>query len=268
MSEIVWIKNGRIIDPRNKRDEPGDLFLVDGLIADRPSSDALSNAQQIDASGLVVAPGLVDLHVHFRVPGQTHKETIFTGTSAAAAGGFTSVVCMPNTSPPADTAGTIQFIKDAVDREAVVNVFPTGCITVGMQGERLAPTGSLSRAGAVAISDGGNCVQNHGLMRRAVERGECAFYQALEQADEGRGEDLVLVAEVLVERGARHPRRRGDAGHRGSGDPVPGELVERGLQDGGAPGLAAAAGSLRRCFLLDGHGSILTHSDDCVRFAT
>lgn len=169
MSQTTWIKGGRIVDPKNNRDAVEDLFIADGKIVERPSQSDLDTATVIDASGLVVAPGLVDLHVHYRVPGQTHKETIFTGTSAAAAGGFTSVVCMPNTSPPADTAGTIQYIKDAVKREAVVNVFPTGCITVGMAGEQLAPTGSLSSAGAVAISDGGKCVQNNGLMRRAVE---------------------------------------------------------------------------------------------------
>ena len=169
MSEAIWIKNGRVIDPENDRDESGDLFIAEGKIVDRPSKASLEKATQIDASGLVVCPGLVDLHVHFRVPGQTHKETILTGTQAAAAGGFTSVVCMPNTNPPADTAGTIQFIKDAVGREALVNVFPTGCITVGSEGERLSPTGSLRDAGVVAISDGGRCVQNNGLMRRAVE---------------------------------------------------------------------------------------------------
>lgn len=169
MSQTTWIKGGRIIDPKNERDAVGDLFIADGKIVESLSQDELADATLIDATGLVVSPGLVDLHVHYRVPGQTHKETILTGTSAAAAGGFTSVVCMPNTSPPADTAGTIQFIKDAVEREAVVNVFPTGCITVGMAGEQLAPTGSLSDAGAVAISDGGKCVQNNGLMRRAVE---------------------------------------------------------------------------------------------------
>ncbi|MAM92354.1 MAG: dihydroorotase [Opitutaceae bacterium] len=169
MSETIWIKNGRIIDPKNDRDESGDLFIADGKIVDRPSKDSLDKATLIDAKGLIVCPGLVDLHVHFRVPGQTHKETMLTGTQAAAAGGFTSVVCMPNTNPPADTAGTIQFIKDAVGREALVNVFPTGCITVGSDGERLAPTGSLRDAGIVAISDGGRCVQNNGLMRRAVE---------------------------------------------------------------------------------------------------
>ena len=88
MSETIWIKNGRIIDPKNDRDESGDLFIADGKIVDRPSKDSLDKATLIDAKGLIVCPGLVDLHVHFRVPGQTHKETMLTGTQAAAAGGF------------------------------------------------------------------------------------------------------------------------------------------------------------------------------------
>jgi dihydroorotase len=169
MSQVTWIKGGRVIDPKSERDEISDIFISNGKIIDRPSRETLAKADTIDATGLVASPGLVDLHVHFRVPGETHKETIFSGTSSAAAGGFTSVVCMPNTSPPADTAGTIQYIKDAVDRESIVHVFPTACITVGSDGERLAPTGSLRDAGAVAISDGGKCLQNSGLMRRAVE---------------------------------------------------------------------------------------------------
>ncbi len=109
------------------------------------------------------------MHVHFREPGQTHKETIKTGTHAAAAGGFTTVVCMPNTSPPASSTGTIQYIKDAIKRDAVVNVYPTGCITVDMKGEALAPIGSLKKAGVVAITDDGDCVQSNELMRRACE---------------------------------------------------------------------------------------------------
>ena len=169
MSQVTWIKGGRVIDPKCDRDEISGIFISNGKIIDRPSRETLAKADTIDATGLVASPGLVDLHVHFRVPGETHKETIFSGTSSAAAGGFTSVVCMPNTSPPADTAGTIQYIKDAVDRESIVHVFPTACITVGSEGERLAPTGSLRDAGAVAISDGGKCLQNSGLMRRAVE---------------------------------------------------------------------------------------------------
>src|SRR5690606_34975699 len=96
------------------------------------SAEDQKKAKKIDASGLVACPGLVDIHVHFREPGQMHKETIETGSRAAAAGGFTSVVCMPNTSPVADTAGTIQQIKDSIARTACVKVYPTGCITVGM----------------------------------------------------------------------------------------------------------------------------------------
>lgn len=169
MPRITHIKNGRIIDPKNRRDEPGDLYIVEGKIADRPSNKDLDTAEIVDAQGLVVAPGLVDLHVHFRVPGQQHKETIRTGTSAAAAGGFTSVVCMPNTSPAVDNVGTVQLIKDVAARESLVNIFPTGTITVGRKGEALAPTGSLSQAGIVAISDAERCVQDTGLMHRAVE---------------------------------------------------------------------------------------------------
>ena len=126
-------------------------------------------ARKIDARGRVACPGLVDIHVHFREPGQTHKETVATGSRAAAAGGFTTVVCMPNTSPPADNAGTIQFIKDVVARDAAVKVLPTGCITVGQKGQALAPFGSLKRAGIVAITDDGDCVQSNELMRRAAE---------------------------------------------------------------------------------------------------
>lgn len=165
----LWIKNARVIDPAAKRDATGDLFIVDGKIADSLPATAKKRAKVIDAGGLVACPGLVDIHVHFREPGQTHKETIGTGSRAAAAGGFTSVVCMPNTSPVADSAGTIQFIKDAIARDAVVHVYPTGCITAGMKGQTLAPIGSLKRAGVVAITDDGDCIQSNELMRRAVE---------------------------------------------------------------------------------------------------
>ncbi len=165
----LWIKNARVIDPAIKRDGPGDLFISDGKLVTSLSAAAKKRAKKIDAAGLVACPGLVDIHVHFREPGQTHKETIATGSRAAAAGGFTTVVCMPNTSPPADNVGTIQFIHDAVRRDAVVKVLPTGCITVGLKGLALAPIGSLKRAGVVAITDDGECVQSNELMRRACE---------------------------------------------------------------------------------------------------
>jgi dihydroorotase len=165
----LWIRNARVIDPATKRDRTGDLFIVDGrMVASLPVT-ARKRARQIDARGLVACPGFVDVHVHFREPGQTHKETIATGSRAAAAGGFTTVVCMPNTSPVADSVGTIQYMKDAIARDAVVKVYPTGCITVGMKGQSLAPIGSLKRAGVVAITDDGDCVQSNDLMRRAAE---------------------------------------------------------------------------------------------------
>jgi dihydroorotase len=165
----LWISNARVIDPAAKRDAVGELFARDGRVVERLSPAERKKARKIDARGLVASPGLVDIHVHFREPGQTHKETIATGSRAAAAGGFTTVVCMPNTTPTADNAGTIQFILDAVRRDAVVKVLPTGCITIGMKGDTLAPIGSLKRAGVVAITDDGDCVQSNELMRRAIE---------------------------------------------------------------------------------------------------
>lgn len=165
----LWIRNARIIDPASKRDEVADLFIADGKIAASLSGAAKKRAKQIDARGLIACPGLVDIHVHFREPGQAHKETIGTGSRAAAAGGFTTVVCMPNTAPVADNAGTIQLMRDVIGRDAVIKVYPTGCITVGMKGQALAPIGSLKRSGVVAITDDGDCVQSNDLMRRAVE---------------------------------------------------------------------------------------------------
>src|ERR1700690_2742307 len=165
----LWIRNARVIDPASRRDSVGDLFSLDGKFVARLSAADRKRARKIDARGLVASPGLVDIHVPFREPGQAHKETIATGSRAAAAGGFTTVVCMPNTSPAADNAGTIQYILDAVRRDSLVKVLPTGCITIGMKGETLAPIGSLKRAGAVAITDDGDCVQSNELMRRAIE---------------------------------------------------------------------------------------------------
>lgn len=168
MPAFVIIQNGHIIDPASKRDQVGDLYLADGLIVASLTAAQKKRAKKIDARGLVVCPGLVDIHVHFREPGQTHKETILTGSQAAAAGGFTTVVCMPNTAPVADNAGTIELINNAA-RKAPVHVYPTGCITVGMKGQQLAPHGSLKKAGVVAITDDGLCVESNEIMRRAVE---------------------------------------------------------------------------------------------------
>jgi len=168
----LLLTGGRVIDPASKFDAVADVLIVKGKIAAvgrEASAMAPQDAERCDVSGLVVCPGLIDLHVHLREPGQSAKETIATGTAAAARGGFTSVVCMPNTQPAIDNPGTVALIREKAAREGVVNVFVTGAITKGIAGEELAPIGSLKQAGVVAITDDGHCVQNNDLMRRALE---------------------------------------------------------------------------------------------------
>jgi dihydroorotase len=163
----LTLRGGRVIDPARSIDETRDIHVHDGTIVEALPPDA--RPEVIDASRLVVAPGLIDIHVHLREPGQSAKETIATGTRAAAAGGFTTVVAMPNTSPVADAPNTIAWMQARAREQALVHVLPTGCISQGMQGELLAPIGSLKRAGVVAITDDGRCIQNNELMRRAME---------------------------------------------------------------------------------------------------
>ena len=168
----LLLTGGRVIDPANRLDASADLLVIDGKIAAvgvSAASAAPANVERMDVSGLVVCPGLIDLHVHFREPGQTQKETIATGTAAAARGGFASVVCMPNTSPTIDTAGTVALIHERAKQNGSVNVFVAGAITKGITGEELAPIGGLKRAGVVAITDDGHCIQNNEIMRRACE---------------------------------------------------------------------------------------------------
>jgi dihydroorotase len=162
------LTGGRVIDPASGRDAVGDLYLHEGKVAD-PAKFPHVKWEEIDVRGKIVAPGLVDVHVHLREPGGSHKETIRTGTRAAAAGGFTSIVAMPNTKPVADGTNTIAWLRQRIEADALVNVYPTGCISQGMAGEALAPIGSLKKAGVVAITDDGHCIQNNDLMRRALE---------------------------------------------------------------------------------------------------
>ena len=171
MSSLL-LTGGRVIDPANRIDAVADVLIRDGKIAAvgaEVGQQAGGDVTRIDVNGLVVCPGLIDLHVHLREPGQSAKESIATGTLAAARGGFTSVVCMPNTTPAIDNAGTVALIRDKAARDGVVNVFVTGAISKGIAGEELAPIGSLKQAGVVAITDDGHCIQNNELMRRALE---------------------------------------------------------------------------------------------------
>ena len=192
------LRNGRVIDPANQRDEIADLLLVDGRIADHSAiSNPQSAIEEIDCTGLVVAPGLIDLHVHLREPGQSAKETIATGTQAAAAGGFTSVVCMPNTSPVIDSASVVAWVQAKAATEAVVNVFPAGAITKGSAGEELSPIGSMFKAGIVALTDDGRCVQNHELMRRALEYARMFDLPVMDHC-----QDYNLVGKGVIHEGA------------------------------------------------------------------
>ncbi len=191
----ILIRNGRVIDPANGRDEIGDLYLADGRISEAPG-DRNAKIETIDASGLIVSPGLIDLHVHFREPGFAWKETIESGARAAAAGGFTTVVCMPNTSPVADSPSTIAWIKDRAAESACVRVLPTGAISKNLAGEELAPIGSLAQAGVVAITDDGHCIQNNELMRRAVEYARMVGVPVLDHC-----QDYNLVGNGLVHEG-------------------------------------------------------------------
>jgi dihydroorotase len=176
------LEGGRVVDPASGKDGAYDLLIVDGKIAEvRPSGAGRRAAKKgarkapaeasnvLDMSGLVICPGFVDMHVHLREPGHEHKEVIETGTRAAAAGGFTSVACMPNTDPVNDSLSVTEFIVSEARRRGVVNVFPIGSISKGGAGEELAEIGDMVRAGAVAVSDDGRPVSSSYLMRMALE---------------------------------------------------------------------------------------------------
>ena len=164
------IRGGRILDPASSRDGSFDLLIQSGQIARIDSQiTPPPGTEIIEAAGFLVVPGLVDIHTHLREPGHEYKETILTGSKAAAAGGFTSLACMANTDPPNDNPAVTKFIRERAQEAGLVNVYPVGAISKGLQGESLAEIGSLVEAGIVAVSDDGNPVMNSGLMRQALE---------------------------------------------------------------------------------------------------
>ena len=167
----LLIVNGHLIDPADGQNSGKDLLIENGRVSAwlGPKDEKPGDAEVFDASGLIVAPGFIDMHVHLREPGQEHKETIATGCSAAVAGGWTSVCPMPNTNPVNDNAAITRYMIEQAERAALANVFPIGAITKSSEGSELAEMGEMQAAGAVAVSDDGRPVPNAGVMRRAMQ---------------------------------------------------------------------------------------------------
>ncbi|AYO31995.1 dihydroorotase [Biomaibacter acetigenes] len=162
------LKGARVIDPNRKVDEVRDILVVDGSIAAMEKKINISGAQVIDLTGLILTPGLIDMHVHFREPGYEYKEDIETGSRSAAAGGFTTVACMPNTKPPVDNAMMVEYVKSRALKSGLVRVLPIGCVSKGLEGKEIAEMGDMVEAGAVAFSDDGRPVADSSLMRKAL----------------------------------------------------------------------------------------------------
>jgi dihydroorotase len=162
------LKGARVIDPNRKVDEVRDILVVDGSIAAMEKKINISGAEVIDLTGLILTPGLIDMHVHFREPGYEYKEDIETGSRSAAAGGFTTVACMPNTKPPVDNAMMVEYVKSRALKSGLVRVLPIGCVSKGLEGKEIAEMGDMVEAGAVAFSDDGRPVADSSLMRKAL----------------------------------------------------------------------------------------------------
>jgi dihydroorotase len=167
----LLIKNGRVIDPSNKIDKIYDILVVGDKITKigKNIKEHSSDTTVIDAKNMIVVPGIIDVHTHLREPGHEEEETIATGTKSAAAGGITTILCMPNTHPVIDNQTAVEFILLKAKNEGSVNVYPIGAVTKGSLGEELTEIGELKKAGVVAISDDGNCIMNALIMRRALE---------------------------------------------------------------------------------------------------
>jgi dihydroorotase len=231
----LLIKNGRVLDPASGLDDILDIFVENGKIRALakniapPDSSEQKDCSIIDASNLLVTPGLIDMHTHLREPGHEYKETIKTGSMAGAAGGFTSLVCMANTSPPNDTAAVTELIIDRAAKEACTHVYPVGALTKGLQGESLAEIGELKEAGVVALSDDGHTIKNTEIMRRGLEYAknfslpvichcEDTYLSSGRSMNEGvasaylglRGippiaEDIIVARDIALSEWTRHP---------------------------------------------------------------
>jgi dihydroorotase len=186
-SPSLLIKGGQLIDPAAKINAPMDVLLRDGRVAEvaLPNKIRGSADEKFDARGLIVAPGFIDLHVHLREPGQSYKETIASGTAAAAAGGFTSVCTMPNTAPVVDTAEWVTWLRNP-DRGAVVNLFPIAAATRGSRGQTLSDFAAVQRAGAIAVTDDGKPILDDDIMRMALRLGAELNFPVVQHAEDTR----------------------------------------------------------------------------------
>ena len=186
----IRITNGKLVNPRGE--SQGDISICDGKI-EKIGEPFGEYDRVIDAKGLVVTPGLIDMHVHLREPGYEYKETILSGTRAAVKGGFTAVACMPNTNPVADNETVVTYILSQAQKAGYVKVYPIACITKGQQGEDITEFGRLKEAGAVAFSDDGRPVMDSGIMRLALQYGK--GFDALMIS---HSEDLTLLNGCLL----------------------------------------------------------------------
>lgn len=216
------IRGGRVIDPAQKLDAESDILLRDGKVAEvAPKGKIRGSAEKtFDARGLIVAPGFIDLHVHLREPGQSHKETIATGTAAAAAGGFTSICAMPNTSPVNDSVEITEWMQ-APERGAVVNVFPIAAATIGSRGQQLTDFKALKRAGAVAVTDDGKPILDDAIMREALRAAAAAEMPVIQHS-----EDTRQTQNAVMNAGATAVR----LGLRGMPPEAEAEIVERDIR--------------------------------------
>jgi dihydroorotase len=197
MSKLL-IKGGRVIDPASGVDAVRDILIVGGEIAIIERNISSEGTKVIDAKGKWVTPGLIDIHVHLREPGYEYKETIETGTRSAAAGGFTSVACMANTSPVNDCASVTEYIKGVAKSKGVVNVFPIGAVTHGLKGEALADIAEMADAGVVALSDDGHCVMNPSTLRAALEYAGMFGLPVIEHAEDTHLKQNGVMNEGIV----------------------------------------------------------------------
>lgn len=182
----ILIKNGRILDPANNIDINMDLLIEDGKIKKIDTNINIENIELIDAEGMWVVPGLIDMHVHLRDPGFKYKETIQSGTKSGAKGGFTTICCMPNTSPVIDNEVVVEYITSKAAKEGIINVLPIGSISKGMEGKELSEIGSMVEAGICAISEDGKTVENPLLMKTALKYGDMFNIATLSHCEDTR----------------------------------------------------------------------------------